>query len=324
MQNRVLKKWDDLIELSQQSLKENVLKEFVTKDFGYFLLEIHRKEIYRLYIKIESEEVDVNFDFKGVNIYKAFHPVYKSNYLVIENKIGKSPHIFKLFTVDLIEKVSNLSESKAGKIVEVIYDWQQFFKNKVPKRLSESAEKGLFGELLLIDELIECYQEEILLGWLGPEKSATDFLFKTIGVEVKTTEKVSQSSVTISNIEQLNNKVKERLYLKVYHLYKEGAGGQTLVDLIQSIEGKIKTIQGRIIFESKLAQIGYYSEHATLYQTKWGIRNESTYHVVDDFPRLTKDLVPIGIYNISYTVNLDNCAKYLTDNSIIYDILGEE
>lgn len=323
MQNKVLQKWDEVLASSQTSLKENVLKEFVTKDFGYFLLEIHQKEMYRLYIRIEDRGMDVDFDFKGVNIYKVFHSIYNSHYLVIENKRGKSPHIFKLFTVDLIEKLSDTSIAKEEKIRDVIYDWQEFFKHSSLEHLSTNAEKGLFGELLLIDELIENYQLDILLGWSGPEKSTLDFLFKQMGVEVKTTESVGSPVITISSIEQLDDRVREDVYLKVYRLYKEGLEGRTLVELVQRITRKIETNRGRIIFESKLARVGYYPEHALLYQTRWGVRKSSTYHIASDFPRLRKDRLPIGICDVSYKINLANCTDYLIDDSTIYTALGE-
>lgn len=324
MHNRVLNKWRELSEQTKSSLSDNLLKEFVTREFGAFLLEINRKEVYRLYIKINIDEVRsiVDLNLKGIDIYTMYHDRYLSDYLVIENNPQKNPHIFKLFTADLIDKIINSNMQKEKIIYKIIEEWKEYFKDINKSKLSLVVEQGLFAELLFIEELLKSSNEDIITSWVGPEKSSIDFLFKNIGVEVKSTTKVGSPIITISNVEQLNSTLKEKLFLKVYTLYQEGIGGRTLQELIDDIFIKLSNINEKLKFESKLAKVGFLQDHADLYTIKWGIRENNTYIIEDGFPRLVFDNIPLGIFNVSYTLNLSNCNEFKVENEMIFESLG--
>jgi hypothetical protein len=116
--------------------------------------------------------------------------------------------IFCLFIENIIEEISIcITENEA--LVEtsnVILKWKKLFDKINFQGLTVESQKGLIGELLFFNSLLdEDYSiTDLLESWTGPDFNDKDFRFGSFGVEVKlTASKIPK--VNISSERQLDN-----------------------------------------------------------------------------------------------------------------------
>jgi len=182
--------------------------------------------------------------------------------------------------------------------------WQKLFQQKFKDQLSRYQQKGLFGELLYLSEIIdEIGSEKAVDAWKGPEGSDQDFIFEKGWTEVKTVGTAAKA-VQISSMEQLQQT--EIGYLHVYFVEDEPAGPNRLKlpELVRIIENKLNENPFLIDkFENKLTLYGYREKDACNYHSFWK-KEESEYIVNQDFPKLTSRNVPSGIVECTYKISL--------------------
>ena len=187
--------------------------------------------------------------------------------------------------------------------------WKDFFKNKSSKILTETAQLGLFGELWLIDTLLNVGFINASEIWNGPIHSAQDFQWGSLAIEMKATKSNFIKSVPINSADQLSNKDYERLYLGVVRFSRADSDGMALHDLIETIERKLdSSAQKR--FKAKLQCLGYDEALREEYVNRFKFEEARFYDVCNDFPRLVRSELPKGVSHIKYDINLDYCEDY--------------
>lgn len=192
---------------------------------------------------------------------------------------------------------------------ERIEKWREFFRNPRKKRLSDSEVVGLMGELSFLNEL---YMNGISSGvdmWNGPVKAAQDFQCSSVATEIKTSSAQILESVRISSEIQLDTDGLVALYLGVYHITQNDNSGITLPDLIDEISSRMNTHQ-KSRLKAKLLCLGYSDDEYSYYTKKYIISEPIFYKIDEGFPRLTKNDLPKGVYNTSYTIALTECADF--------------
>ena len=111
-----------------------------------------------------------------------------------------------------------LSEGKKrNKQKNDVAHWKKLFDKINFQGLSIERQKGLIGELLLFNAILdEEYSIDALLeSWTGPDFNDKDFRFGSFGIEVKlTSSKVPK--VKISSERQLDSENLTKLYLLIY------------------------------------------------------------------------------------------------------------
>ncbi len=147
-------------------------------------------------------------------------------------------------------------------------------------------------------------------------QSVQDFEFSSFAVEVKT--KTSVNSITISAYEQLFSEL-DHLLLYVVTLNDstdKTSEAFNIYDLIDEIIDNIKMKNS--IFEEKfnnlLMHYGFieleeYREYYFLFIT------DQFYEVTEEFPRIS--ILPNGVENLTYRINLDKCKAFLADKEIL-------
>ena len=150
-------------------------------------------------------------------------------------------------------------------------------------------------------------------GWLGPLAAPHDFLLDGTLVEIKTCIPGSHE-VIIASLQQLDDGG-EPLYLGTVTLTPSTStttGAFTTAALVTGIRQHIETSQNASTeFELRLAEAGYAGdeEYARAWYHLSGVRY---FHVHSDFPRLTPNLVPAGIQQVTYVIDLRCCAPFET------------
>lgn len=181
--------------------------------------------------------------------------------------------------------------------------WQNLFAAAKNNLLTPERQRGLIGELLFLREQIQGGRPlvEAVDGWLGALKEHQDFCYGETWYEIKTVTEQADK-IRIPSLEQLS--LERRGELVVYRLMKSSYGftlNSLVKDLSELLSRKLSAAQK---FEALLFAAGYvqrdeYGEN--FYRTAEVMR----FVVDENFPRLSKKVVPAAIVEASYLLNLD-------------------
>lgn len=155
-------------------------------------------------------------------------------------------------------------------------------------RLSDQEEVGLFGELLVLDKLIDGLGEAVAVSaWRGAISEEHDFGLLDDDVEVKTTMGETRRH-WVGTATQLEPTVGRPLWLLSIQVTSAGTGGLSLPELIASVRVKLVDGSVRAVFEERLARVRWRDEQAVLYGRRFRLRSDpAVFHVDPDFPAIT-------------------------------------
>jgi hypothetical protein len=159
-----------------------------------------------------------------------------------------------------------------------------------PTLLTEEGQAGLFGELWLLDRLIDSMGPCALSAWVGPGGHAHDFRLGKAEVEVKTTSGQSRVHM-INGIGQLQPSSDCTLYLLSLKLTDAGAGGSSLPEKISALEARVASDPGALTaLRTHLAKLGYCASDAAHYPRRRKLRDAAILiEIGDGVPRLTPE-----------------------------------
>lgn len=220
--------------------------------------------------------------------------------------------LFFKFCQDLIEKTRSIENKKDGylTIVNRYFQWKKMFMKSREGYLLESQIMGLIGEILFFkDKLcVDIGTTRALKSWSGQELTHKDFSVDDTWYEVKTISK-GKDSVKISSLEQLESD--NHGYLVVYTLEKmsQEYSGITLNQLIFDTLNIFSMDSEKDLFIDKISTQGY--SYNTYYNGfVYSIKDCYLYSVTKEFPKLTKQTVPIEVTKASYELSLTGISQY--------------
>ena len=233
-----------------------------------------------------------NFKFKGlfIEVYD-FVETKELHIYLLDNQLKD---IFSLFIENIIEDISkSVTENEA--LVEtsnVVLKWKKLFDKINFQGLTIERQKGLIGELLLFNSLLdeEYFIDKLLESWTGPDYEDKDFLFGSFGIEVKlTSSKIPK--VKISSERQLDSENLTKLYLVLYVVEEVKDKGFSLNSIIEQIRVKINYNQNALkFFNERLLLVGYFDEDFDNYNRQYAFRKRNFYEVTLDFPKLVASI----------------------------------
>jgi hypothetical protein len=203
-------------------------------------------------------------------------------------------------------------------ILNSLETWKLFFEKNKNKSLSVEKQKGLYGELTYLRDFVlkQIDFSTAIESWKGPDRAYHDFEFKKIAVEIKTTSGKEHKKFIISSEKQLDSLELDNLYLGLFSLNVHFNDiGQTLIDIIEECDILLTEFSAaRYAFNLKLLKSGYLPEHKLEYKTRFSISSIDFFEITDDFPRITKNNLPIGLGDIKYSVMVSACERFKIDN----------
>ena len=265
-----------------------------------------------------------NFKFKGlfIEIFE-FKETKELHIYLLDNQLKD---IFSLFIENIVEEISkSITENEA--LVEtsnVVLKWKKLFDKINFQGLSIERQKGLIGELLLFDSMLdEEYAIDALLeSWTGPDFNDKDFRFGSFGIEVKlTSSKVPK--VKISSERQLDSENLTKLYLVLYVVEEVKDKGFSLNSIIEEIRTKINNNQNALkFFNERLMLVGYFDEDFEIYKRQFAFRKRNFYEVTFEFPKLITSDLPIGLFDAKYSIELSAIEQFLVSNESIVKLIN--
>lgn len=308
-------KWEEISANIPEAGKMNVSEYFLSKKSNnkmYFGIDSDKNK--KVYVEFDKDALNnyVCPEIVGMKIARAKASYIDSNkvYLTVLNE-SETEEVFLAFTSTLADNILD-SKSNAKTINEfekTLKFYKDYFSNP-NKSLSDSEEQGLCGELLYLKELIETKGEDSVIYWLGPNKNKRDFVFEKSAVEVKSTLNQTETSITISNENQLDPSKLDELKLVVYIFEKDPNGKIDVISCANSIYHSISDVQYCKAFIAKMIQLGVNLNEYKI-RNKYTCQDKKFYIIDQDFPSIRKSNIPSVVFNVKYKINLNSLDKYL-------------
>lgn len=267
-----------------------------------------------------------NFKFKGVQI--EVFDLKESKELNIYLIDSELKDIFSLFIENIIEEIIDLSTENEAitKTSNVIQKWKKLFDKINNQGLSLEQQKGLLGELMFINELIDndLNPDYVLNCWTGPDFEDKDFTFGSTCFEIKfTTSKIPRIKITSER--QLDTTNIDKLFLNCFSCESLKEKGISLNSVVNTIREKISQNTASLkYFNERLESADYFEEHTGNYSAQYGVKSRSIYEVNESFPKLTNSNLPNGVYNTSYYIENSAIEDFRVDyDTIINDLKNE-
>lgn len=276
--------------------------------------------VFKLYFsphfKMRGMCIELNEDFKKMKFEiqsNGFFYKYNEKKIYIEEQGEFVSNIFKTFILDLMpatEQSLNVSlylDTLKRKIIE----WRDFFQNIQRNNLNKETVMGIFGEVYFLKKLIDDEKIQDTTCWRGPVGARSDFLFPEFRIEVKSTTSRNPVKISISNEIQLEIEKDELLYLLIIQLI-ENEDGLSLKQLISETERSlVKRNLDIVDFFKKLESLGCNSEVLET-SSNYIFKSYSIefFQVLENFPRITKTMVPNGIIDLKYSILKDSIESY--------------
>ena len=242
-----------------------------------------------------------------------------TRYLSFEQLEGYDQAIFVNVMQDVCNDIEYIDmKSCVVNVKKTLQKWSVFFQFEKDYVLSVNAQQGLYGELWVLEKLIDHNGEKALNFWTGYNAEAHDFYIGSDAVEIKSSSAKGPEKVKISNEYQLDETgVIGLLYLIYLNIKKSEADGENLPQIIERIIVKLDFAQ-KELFKEKLLKVGYVYAMPEFYNYFFRVREESCFIVKDKFPRITSKSVSKGIGAVEYVVSLDACRSYMIEIESFY------
>jgi hypothetical protein len=233
-----------------------------------------------------------------------------------------------LFGALLDELLKNI-DAGIGDIVQQIKDllekWKSMLSLDSERVLSMNAIVGLFGELALLDYLVNDKNRNDFGNWVGPLGNRHDFEFEKNSIEVKSTTLKNNNEIKVHGVHQLEAYPGKSVYILRVKLELD-PHGTSLPSLIDKIS-ESPLVSREKLFD-KLLKSGYKNEHLDSY--RFLCFQPIEFHLVPvdgNFPQISaKELLKIDpadrINQIEYSVNISGLASKI--GTCIADLNLEE
>ena len=260
-----------------------------------------------------------NYRFRGVEIFLLeLENSFELNIYLLDNNLKD---IFSLFIQNILEDIAeSVTENEAlTKTMNVISKWKKLFDKINFNGLTIEQQKGLIGELLFINWSSEnqITWTSIITAWTGPDFEDKDFVFGSIGIEVKLTSS-KYPKIKITSERQLDTQNLKELFLFLYTVEEVKENGFSLNSLVDQIRQKISSSPDELkFFNERLLLIGYLDDDREHYNKMYSLKKIFCFIVGSDFPKIIKDELPLGVYNTSYLIELSAAEKFITETEEI-------
>jgi hypothetical protein len=281
-----------------------------------------------LYIMAVTNNVTIpelkNFRFKGVEIYTLQSDTEKKIELYIYLLDNDLKDIFSLFIQNILEEIEkSVKESEAIKTtLNVVSKWKKLFDKINFNGLSLEQQKGLIGELLFLNTLLDDEKTiaNALNSWTGAEQDfqAKDFTLGSVGVEVKFTAS-KQPRIKVSNERQLDAENLSDLFLILYSTEAVKDNGISLNSIVEQTRQKITTKEERSVFNAKLLLNGYFDEDKEHYGRMYSLKRTFVFNVTSEFPKIVKGQLPLGIYDTSYSIEISAVENFIVEPETVFE-----
>ncbi len=304
---------------SQQGMFRRVRYDAVSPCDVYLGLkmpEAERMLVLRLPISL-AKSVKNKLPSQGIRIDKIADPDDKTRFflnVVLANSLFSS--LFDVLLEDLISQLLPIADPAAAMrtLINQLDSWEGFFSRYLAGGLTSEQQKGLFGELHVLQLMLNNLPDAGLVidSWVGNEAALQDFRAGAWAVEVKTSSQTTNERITINGERQLDERPFDHLFLYYINVDVRPNSSPTLNELIIAIRTILQGGNAALFaFNRKLAKAGYFDAQSVVYESVgYAIRDELVFRVTDAFPRIVPTDLRTGVSEVRYAASLADCLPY--------------
>jgi len=230
--------------------------------------------------------------------------------LYVENPEHRS--VFTTLSSDIIRTLESSDLTARVRNLQKCFNrWSRFFESWSQEGMSAERQRGLFGELMVLEILLRGGLSPLdgVSSWKGSSGAYQDFVHLGAAIEVKTTTLKEPRKVSVSSEKQLDDTDLESLALVVFTLNEVELGGISLPNAVATVRQLLEN-DGKAgsIFESSLIEAGYLDSDADKYMKHYTIRSREIFDIRSGFPCIVS--VPPGVGDLRYTVTISACKPF--------------
>lgn len=198
--------------------------------------------------------------------------------------------------------------------------WQRLF--GAEDGMSESRQLGLYGELLVLNEiaLLKTWNNAIE-SWTGPAAADRDFRSPQWAVEVKTRHSQGRNVVHISNEHQLDTAPGTSLYLWVVTVTAHELGASTLPALVRNVREKLGEQPALLVRFEELIELAGYSD--ALFDGRqvpsYTVDDHALFAIDGTSPRIVPEDLKRGVSGVRYLVDIGVLSESKVEPSRLLD-----
>lgn len=251
------------------------------------------------------------------NLEIGFQMLPGSSLLCMRLKDPNQRELFETLCHDVIAagELADTEDEALQRCINRMFRWHYLLRGGRPGVLSLEAQKGLIGEITVLERLIDRLgAKSALAGWTGPSGAPKDFEFERGCIEVKARRGASRPFVRITSEFQLADAPSGKLWLSVVSVDQVQAPlGETLTECVDRVHDILARVRPSVAmtWEQSLADTGYDPFH-DYSAWRWFAADPEFHIVTDGFPRIVAPM-PLGVSRVSYDLSLAACAPFLTD-----------
>lgn len=315
--------WNNISSMGHSAGRLRVYPDHLLDFFISFSLNGHRELI------IEAK--GINTDLGELPVFQNFDLVTNQNekgvsigLALIDSELVKS---FAVMCYDIAERSKQANSIEAALIisVECLRNWASLLKFRGKSGLTRNEVIGLWGEIAVLEALIESNINNtltLLQGWRGPNGDQRDIGYNNVRIEVKTQLSTQSISLKISSLEQLDDG--DQVLKVVLNRISPSESGISLSCLIERVSEKLAlNRQAHSEFERKV-MLAEFDSKLTYCNELFGLDERLIYEVLEAFPKLVPSNVPHGIKNVSYEISGNSITEYqITWNKLLENLNGQ-
>jgi hypothetical protein len=193
--------------------------------------------------------------------------------------------LFGAFLDELLKLIEGGKGLLLEEIKNLLAKWKNMLSLDTEKVMTLNSIIGLFGELLLLDYLVNVKKMPALDNWVGPNGNRHDFEFLQHSIEVKSTTVKNGSDIHVSGVTQLEPYLGKTVAILRVKLEIE-PNGVSLPQLIEKITAANSINLEKL--KEKLLKVGYQSDKEHHYRDlRFQVIEFQIIPVDLKFPRIT-------------------------------------
>ena len=270
-----------------------------------------------LILKLPS---DYNPDFQSSIRQNLSLELYaKTRWIVLALLDDQYFDLFNDLILSIHNKIKDIDNPKTyvTELLKTYYKWSEFFLPDSGNKLSDDQVKGFFGELVILNRLVDASSSsnlnDLLNSWKGPYDTGHDFIFETVNIEVKT-KNLSAANVKISSEHQLQAELNKDLELAIVNVNVNPLEGLSIKDVVILIRNYVMERLGDYsILLKALSQKGLTLKNLEDYNhLKFTTVDVTSYDCnLDGFPKITTSTLPDSITSVTYNLNINQIQPFI-------------
>jgi len=315
--------WKNLAESPVPESATGVIIRRISPDLPHDFFQGYEKISNRRMLLVRVDKREFNqFDqlpeFQGFDISLLKFPDETPENIMVGFSLNDTSYseIFSALCEDLV--CIACKEINQKKMVQYIKErlllWKQFLNIAGSHGLSPESQRGLYGELRFLRDVMIPNTEiaKAISSWRGPSKANQDFQISDISIEVKTSIAKQHQTIHVANEQQLDDDGLKSLFIYFLSLREKPEHAETLPGIIDEIRKIIELKNGPAYeFETQLFKAGYIDKHRTKYlKPGYHDREIQIFRVDEDFPRIIERDLKAGVGDVKYSIDLSICRKF--------------